>query len=132
MKTFTIARHIAVVGLGFLLFTVTGTLNSQTEPMKIHSGVIRSINLKSRLLTVGSLTAVITFSVPTDAEIIVKDKHHGADLDDLMVGDKVEVKYTADETGLIAHRIAILGLETPVSRQWTLGFSGPAGHNRLP
>ena len=132
MKTSSIVRRVAAVGSVFLLLAVTGRLNSQTETMKTHSGVIRSINLKSRLLTVGSLTAVITFSVPTDTEIIVKDKHHGADLDDLMVGDKVEVKYTSDETGLIAHRIAILGLETPVSRNGRCACLAPAGLTLLP
>jgi hypothetical protein len=62
-------------------------------------------------LTVESPAETLTFSVPTDAEIVVRDKPKGAELRDLMVGDKVEVKYTADDTGLIAHRIAVLGLK---------------------
>lgn len=111
MKTSAIVRSIVTVGLGLALLALTGSTNAQTETAKTHSGVIRSINLKSRTLTVEGSAAVLTFSVPTDAEIVVKDKPKGADLDDLMVGDKVEVKYTTDDTGFIAHRIAILGLK---------------------
>lgn len=99
------------MGLGLALLALTGSTTAQTETAKTHSGVIRSINLKSRTLTVEGSAAVLTFSVPTDAEIVVKDKPRGADLDDLMVGDKVEVKYTTDDTGFIAHHIAILGLK---------------------
>jgi hypothetical protein len=111
MKSSAIVFSIVAVGLGLVLLALTGSTNAQTETTKTHSGVIRSINLKSRTLTVESSAAVLTFSVPTDAEIVVKNKPKGADLDALMVGDKVEVKYTTDDTSLIAHRIAILGLK---------------------
>jgi hypothetical protein len=109
MKLSAIVLSIVTVGLGLALLGLTGSTNAQTETTKTHSGVIRSINLKSRTLTVESPAAVLTFSVPTDAEIVTKDKPK-ADLDSLMVGDKVEVKYTTDDTDFIAHRIAILGL----------------------
>ena len=111
MKSSVIVLSILTVGLGLALLAPIGSTNAQTEATKTHSGVIRSINLKSRTLTVESPAAVLTFSVPTDAEIVVKDKPRGADLDNLMVGDKVEVKYTTDDTDFIAHRIAILGLK---------------------
>ena len=46
---------------------------------------------------------VLTFNIPTDAEIVVKENTTAkADLDKLMVGDKVKVKYTADDTGDVA------------------------------
>jgi len=110
MKTSTIGRSLVTVGLALALLALTDITYAQTGAGKTHSGVIRSLNLKTRMLTVESPAAALTFSVPTDAEIVVKDKPR-ADLNDLMVGNSVEVKYTADETGLIAHRIAILGLK---------------------
>ena len=111
MITFTFVRSFVVMGLSLTLLGLTGSSIAQTETTKTHSGVIRSINLKSRTLVVESSAAVLTFSVPTDAEIVVKDHPAGADLDKLMVGDKVEVKYTTDDAGNIAHRVKTLGLE---------------------
>ena len=105
-------RSFVVMGLSLTLLGLTGSSIAQTETVKTHSGVIRSINLKSRILAVESPVAVMTFNVPTDAEIIVKERTTTkADLDKLMVGDKVEVKYTTDDTGDIAHRIRVLDLE---------------------
>jgi Cu/Ag efflux protein CusF len=98
------------MGLSLNLLGLTGSTIAHTETTKTHSGVIRSIDLESRTLIVGSPAEALTFHVPTDAEIAVKDKPRGAKLDDLMVGDKVEVKYTADDSGLIAHRIRVLDL----------------------
>jgi len=111
MKTSTIVHSLVTVGLGLALLALTGVTNAQNETSKTHSGVIRSLNLKARTLAVDGSGTVLTFSVPTDAEIVVKDKPKGADLNDLMVGDTVEVHYTTDETNYIAHRIAILGLK---------------------
>ena len=111
MKTSTIVRSLVTVGLGLALLALIGATNAQTETTKTHSGVIRSLNLKSRMLTVESPAEALTFTVPTDAEIVTKDKPKGADLNNLMVGNKVEVKYTTDDTGLTAHRIAVLGLK---------------------
>ena len=111
MKTSAIVRSLVTGGLGLALLALSGVTNAQTETTKTHSGVIRAINLKARTLTVESPAEVLTFNVPTDAEIVVKDKPKGADLSGLMVGDKVEVKYTTDGTVYIAHRIAVLGLK---------------------
>lgn len=110
MKTSAIVRSLVTVGLGLALLALTSSTNAQTEATKTHSGVIRSLNLKARTLAVDGSGATLTFSVPTDAVIVVKDKPRG-ELNDLMVGDTVEVKYTADDTSLIAHRIAVLGLK---------------------
>jgi hypothetical protein len=110
MKTSAIARSLAVAGLSLALLALTGATNAQTEATKTHSGVIRSLNIKGRTLVVGNATEVLGFNVPTDAEIVAKDKPK-ADLSDLMVGDTVEVKYTADETGFTAHRIVTLGIK---------------------
>jgi hypothetical protein len=108
MKTSAIVRSLAVVGVGLALLALTGTTHAQSNATKTHSGVIRSLNIKGRTLVVGNATDVLGFNVPTDAEIVAKDKPKG-ELNDLMVGDTVEVKYTADETGFTAHRIANLG-----------------------
>jgi hypothetical protein len=111
MKIHVIICGFLAVGLGLTLLGLTGSTNAQTETTKTHSGVIRSLNLKSRMLTVESSAEAVTFNVPTDAQIVVKDKPRGADLNSLTVGNTVEVKYTDDGTSLIAHRIAILGLK---------------------
>lgn len=111
MKTTTIVRRIVAVGLGLTFLALPVATNAQTEASKTYSGVIRSLDLKSRTLTVDGAGATQTFSVPTDAEIVVKDKPKGVDINKLMVGDTVEVKYTTDDTGLIAHHIMVIGLK---------------------
>jgi len=112
MSILPVIRSFVVMGLSLALLGLPGASIAQTETVKTHSGVIRSINLTTRILAVGSPAAVMTFNVPTDAEIIVKDRTTTkADLDKLMVGDKVEVKYTTDDTGNIANRIRVLDLE---------------------
>jgi hypothetical protein len=52
------------------------------------------------------------FVVPTDAEISVKDKPR-AELDDLMVGDRIQVKYTVDDGLNVAHQISPVGVKSP-------------------
>ncbi|MCG3149650.1 MAG: hypothetical protein PCFJNLEI_03115 [Verrucomicrobiae bacterium] len=103
--------NLITLGLGLALLPWPASTNAQTGAAKTHSGVIRSLKLKSRMLTVESSTEKLTFTVPTDAAIVVKDKPRGADLNDLTVGNTVEIKFTTGEASLIAHRIAILGLE---------------------
>ena len=112
MITLAIVRSFLVMGLSLTLLGVPGASVAQAETLKTHSGVIRSINLKARTLAVESSREVLTFNVPTDAEIVVKDRTTAkADLDKLMVGDKVEVKYTVDDTGYSAHRVTTIGLD---------------------
>jgi len=67
---------------------------------------------QARTIIVDASAVSQKFIVPTDAEIIVKDKPKG-ELSDLMVGDGVHVKYTEDDGALVAHQISILGLKSP-------------------
>jgi len=115
MKTITVGRSFFLIGLCLTLLGLTGTSIAQTESTKTHSGVIRSINLKLRTMVVESPVAKLLFIVPTDAEIVVKDKTQKADLDKLMVGDNVEVKYTTDDTGDVARRVTVIGAAPPLS-----------------
>src|SRR5260221_9231959 len=81
----------------------------------IYSGILRSMDRQARTITVEDSALSQKFVVPTDTEIIVKDKPKG-ELSDLMVGDKVQIKYTEDEGALVAHQISILGLKSPSRR----------------
>ncbi|MGA2139889.1 MAG: hypothetical protein ABSH14_13610 [Verrucomicrobiia bacterium] len=83
-----------------------------TQQLFIYSGTLQSLDLKARTIIVDSSANPQKFVVPTDAEIIVKDKPKAA-LGDLMVGDKVQVKYTDDDGAHVAHQISILGLKVP-------------------
>ena len=78
-----------------------------TSQLFIYSGTLQSLDLKARTIIVDSSANPQKFVVPTDAEIIVKDKPK-ASLGDLMVGDKIQVKYTDDDGVHVAHQISIL------------------------
>jgi hypothetical protein len=83
-----------------------------TPGMIIYSGVLRALDLPSRTIVVDGSALPQRFTVPADAEIIVKDKAKGA-LDDLVVGTGVQVKYL-DEGGVhVAHQVSVLGLKVP-------------------
>ena len=83
-----------------------------TRQLYIYSGTLQSLDLKARTIMVDGSTGPQKFTVPTDAEIVVKGKPKGS-LDDLMVGDKVQVKYTDDDGVHVAHQISPLGLDVP-------------------
>jgi Cu/Ag efflux protein CusF len=97
-----------------LTIRVTADEPAPTGQMFIYSGTLRAVDLHTRTITVeGSAVAVSqTFIVPTDAQIIVKDKPKGS-LSDLMVGDGVQVKYTDDDGAHVAHQISPLNIKAP-------------------
>jgi hypothetical protein len=83
-----------------------------TGQMFIYSGILRSVDLHARAITVDGTPVPQKFIVPTDAEIIVKEKPRGS-LGDLMVGDGIQVKYTDDDGAHVAHQISLLSLKVP-------------------
>ena len=105
---------LALAGLigASLVFAVFGQDPAPSGKMYIYSGILRSIDLQARTIAVEGASVSQRFVVPTDAEIIVKDKPKG-ELSNLMVGDGVQVKYTEDNGALVAHQISILGLKAP-------------------
>ena len=105
---------VAVIGLIAASATIDTPAQEPNPPVRIYiySGTLQSIDKQARIIAVEHSSVSEKFVVPTDALIIVKDKAHG-DLSDLMVGDNVEVKYTADDGVNVAHQISVLGVETP-------------------
>jgi Cu/Ag efflux protein CusF len=103
-----------VAGLIAATAAVCAPAQEPNPPAKIsvYSGILQSIDKQARVIAVEHTSLSQKFVVPTDAQIIVKDKAH-ADLSDLMVGDNVEVKYTDDDGLYIAHQISVLGARTP-------------------
>ena len=83
-----------------------------TGQLFIYSGTLRSVDLKARTIIVDGSPVQQTFTVPTDAEIIVKSKPRGV-LGDLMVGDGIQIKYTDDNGVHVAHQISLLSLKVP-------------------
>src|ERR1039458_1229413 len=83
-----------------------------TTQVYIYSGILRSIDRQARTILMDGTPAPQKFIVPTDAQIIVKDKPK-ASLGDLMVGDGIQVKYTDDDGVHVAHQISILALKVP-------------------
>jgi hypothetical protein len=83
-----------------------------TGQLFIYSGTLRSMDLKARTIIVDGSAPPQNFTVPTDAEIIVKSKPRGT-LSDLMVGDGIQVKYTDDDGIHVAHQISLLSLKVP-------------------
>ena len=51
--------------------------------------------------------------VSSDFAELVKKTNPKGELSDLMVGDRVQVKYTEDDGRFVAHQISILGLKSP-------------------
>jgi len=83
-----------------------------THQLTIYSGILRAVDLEARIITVDGSAVPQKFMVPTDAEIIVKDKPRGT-LGDLKVSDGIQVEYSDDGDVHVAHRISILGLKVP-------------------
>ena len=103
-----------VIGVFAAAFAPAAFTDDPAQPSKlyIYSGTLQSMDLKARTIIVESSAVSQKFIVPTDAEIIVKDKPKG-ELSDLMVGDGIQVKYTDDDGVHVAHQISLLGLKIP-------------------
>jgi hypothetical protein len=104
---------IGVVAAGW---TLSALADDPPPPAKlyIYSGTIQSIDLQARTITVQASAADNQkFVVPTDAEILVRETNPRGELKDLMIGNRVEVKYTVDDGVSVAHRVAMLDLKTP-------------------
>jgi hypothetical protein len=106
------ALAVAAVIAATVAIGTFGQDPGQPGKMYIYSGVLRSKDNQARTITVEASAISQKFVVPTNAEIIVKDKPKG-ELTDLMVGDGVQVKYTEDDGALVAHQISLLGLKVP-------------------
>jgi hypothetical protein len=91
---------------------IWGVFGQDSAKLYIYSGTLRSLDLQARTIIVEGSSLSQKFVVPTDAEIIVKDKPRG-ELSDLMLGDGIQVKYTEDDNAFVAHQISLLGLKAP-------------------
>jgi hypothetical protein len=118
-RKFTYAMYamlaIVTVALAIRIFAdepAPAPTPAPTGQLFIYSGILRSVDLHARTIIVDGSPAQLKFTVPTDAEIIVKDKPRGS-LDNLMVGDGVQIKYTDDDGIHVAHQISLLSLKTP-------------------
>ena len=113
MKTI-LRLAILMVGISIAsaAFNSLGQEPSQPAKLYIYSGILCSIDLHARTITADDSAVAQKFVVPTDAEIIVKDKPKG-ELSNLMVGDGVQVKYTVDDGVNVAHQISPLGVKNP-------------------
>ena len=109
--TFAMCAMLAIVTVA-LAVRIVADEPAPTRQLLIYSGILRSVDLQARTIIVDGSAIQQKFTVPTDAEIIVKDKPKGS-LDNLMVGDGVQVKYTDDEGVHVAHQISLLSLKVP-------------------
>jgi len=95
-----------------VVYRATAEDPAPTPGMLVYSGILRAIDLQGRTVIVDGSALPQRFVVPTDADIIVKDKPKGA-LDNLKIGDGVQVKYTDDNGAHVAHQISLLSLKAP-------------------
>ena len=110
---FTMWALLAIIAVALTIrVTAEEPAPAPTGQTFIYSGILRSVDLHARAITVDGTTAPQKFTVPTDAEIIVKEKPRGS-LSDLMVGDGIQVKYTDDDGTHVAHQISLLSLKVP-------------------
>ncbi|MGD1020736.1 MAG: hypothetical protein ABSA12_15595 [Verrucomicrobiia bacterium] len=108
---FAVWTMFAIVAVAVAIRVVADE-TAPTRQLTIYSGILRSVDLEARRITVEGSAVLQTFTVPTDAEIVVKDKPRGT-LDDLKVSDGIQVEYSDDGDVHVAHRISILGLKVP-------------------
>src|ERR1035437_5769006 len=86
--TMWVMLAIAIVALAIRV-TADEPVPAPTGQMFIYSGTLRSVDLQARTIIVNGSAVPQNFTVPTDAEIIVKEKPRGS-LSDLMVGDGLQ------------------------------------------
>lgn len=108
--TFAIVGAVAAIVTTALAIRVAA--DAPANQVYIYSGALRSVDLQARTITVDMSSVPQKFTVPADAEIIVKDKPKGS-LGDLMVGDAIQVKYTNEDGVYVAHQISVLGVQVP-------------------
>src|SRR5437867_11205907 len=87
------------------------------EPPKIatFTGVIQLLDTKQRTLEVTAVVITKTFAAAPDCEVVTEEQPK-ASLDDLRVGDAVNVTYQEQAEMLVAHRIEQKNLG-PVEKQ---------------
>jgi len=107
-----LATLMVGISIAGVTFHSLGQEPSQQVKLYVYSGTLRSIDLQARTIIVDSSAVPRKFVVPTDVEIVVKGKSKG-ELNDLMVGDGVQVKYTEDDGVNVAHQVSPLGVENP-------------------
>jgi len=74
---------------------------------EIFAGTIRTLEVEKRVITVETTPISKTFGIASDCEVTTKDKPK-ATLEDLTVGDVVNVTYQEEANGLlVAHRIEL-------------------------
>jgi hypothetical protein len=113
--TFSLWAMLAVVAVALTIRVIAEEPTpgpAPTTQLLIYSGILRAVDLPGRAIIVNGSAVPVRFAVPTDTEIIVKDKPKGA-LDDLMVGDGIQVTYTDDDGAHVAHQISLLSLKAP-------------------
>ena len=103
---------IMVVGIA----AAAVTLGTQVAPAPmdqgdsyVYTGIVRAVNVEARTIVVEAANRQ-EFIVAPDAEIIMKDKSKGR-LSDVKPDDGVEVHYTQEKSGYVAHQIAQTGLK---------------------
>jgi len=111
-KVFGFAAVATSLIAACLVLNALGQAPPQPAKLYVYSGVLRSIDKQARTIMVEGSAISQKFVVPTDAVIIVKDKPKG-ELGDLMVGDRIQIKYTEDDGANVAHEISLLGIKNP-------------------
>ncbi len=76
----------------------------------VYTGIVRDINVENRTVVVTAAANDTKFFVAPDATIIVKDKSDGR-LADIKPAQGVEVHYTEETYGFLAHQISQTGLK---------------------
>src|SRR5213594_3686403 len=114
-------RLSAFIGLaGLLLFATSCGKSHKGDEQRIH-GKIRAIDLNAHTLVItekvsGSDSNEVgkvrkTYRVAFDCRISTPDMRK-AELSDLKVGDRINIRFTVQDGELIAHRITPRGLGT--------------------
>jgi hypothetical protein len=110
MKT-VLKLAILVVGVSIAgaTFNFFGQQPSQPATLYVYSGTLRSIDLQASTIIVDDSAVPKKFVVPADVEIFLKGEPDGPNgkLSDLMVGDRLQVKYMVDDGVNVAHQMSI-------------------------
>lgn len=95
--------------------TAPATVAAAPSELLKYSGDISAIHSSDNIVTVKVLLSAKDFKVAADCEIVTADRPRAA-LEDLEIGQAVDVLYEKQAGATVAHRIAVKGV-TPAEKE---------------
>ena len=99
-------NHLAILGLAVLVAGATA-FAAETKPLEM-TGNVKAIDVKARTVSIDTGSATDTFKLASSVAIDQQSTHKALTLDQLKVGDRVQVHYTMSGQDRMASRLDVL------------------------